>query len=248
MKTIDFSYFIERYNAGEMSAKEEQWFHKELESNDKLRKEVTLRKKSDEVLKNQDIISLRNKLQKIENERVKIIPVKKRRLTAYLTYAAVISILVVIGSVSLLSSNNLSNDEIMDRYYKSYEPSTTARSASVKPDSDFSLALDYYKTHDYSNAALHFKKVVEKNPKNMQSRFLSGVSNFENQKYPEAEESFDLVIKDGRSMYIETSKWYLALCYIKTNEKAKALNQLEIISNENGIYKKDAKKIIRSLK
>jgi hypothetical protein len=38
MKTIDFSYFIERYNAGEMSSDEEQWFNKELIGNDMLRK------------------------------------------------------------------------------------------------------------------------------------------------------------------------------------------------------------------
>ena len=37
MKTIDFSYFIERYNAGEMSESEKQWFLKELEGNEKLR-------------------------------------------------------------------------------------------------------------------------------------------------------------------------------------------------------------------
>ena len=30
MKTIDFSYFIERYNAGEMSDAEKEWFQKEL--------------------------------------------------------------------------------------------------------------------------------------------------------------------------------------------------------------------------
>ena len=54
MKTIDFSYFIERYNAGEMSEAEKQWFQKELEGNENLRKEVYLRKNTDKVLKNQE--------------------------------------------------------------------------------------------------------------------------------------------------------------------------------------------------
>src|ERR1035437_3840800 len=61
MKTIDFSYFIERYNAGEMSEAEKQWFQKELEGNDKLRNEVHLRKRTDEILKNQNVISLRDR-------------------------------------------------------------------------------------------------------------------------------------------------------------------------------------------
>ena len=58
MKTIDFSYFIERFNAGEMSEAEKQWFQKELEGNEKLRNEVSLRKRTDEILKNQNVISL----------------------------------------------------------------------------------------------------------------------------------------------------------------------------------------------
>ena len=62
MKTMDFSDFIERYNAGEMSESETQWFLKEIEGNQNSRNEVELRKKTDEILKNQDVISLRSKL------------------------------------------------------------------------------------------------------------------------------------------------------------------------------------------
>jgi len=56
MKTIDFSYFIERYNAGEMDDAEKQWFTKELNDNEKLRKEVELRRTTDTILKNQDLM------------------------------------------------------------------------------------------------------------------------------------------------------------------------------------------------
>ncbi len=58
MKTIDFSYFIERYNAGEMNEAEKTWFQKELEENEKLRDEVDLRKKTDMVLKNHNVIHI----------------------------------------------------------------------------------------------------------------------------------------------------------------------------------------------
>ena len=66
MKTIDFSYFIERYNANEMSDTEKQWFLRELEGNEKLRNEVNLRKRTDEILSNQNVMSLRSKLSEIE--------------------------------------------------------------------------------------------------------------------------------------------------------------------------------------
>lgn len=248
MKTIDFSYFIERYNAGEMSEVEREWFQKELKSNEQLREEALLRKKSDDILKNKDIISLRKKLQKIESNRQEIKPGEKAKRPVYFYYAAAISILIIVGSAAIFSSFSLTNDEIMDKFYNTYEPPTTQRSGTIGKIDDFELALDYYNTHDYFNAASLFKKVLESNPKNMESKFLYGVSSFENQKYPEAEISFTDVIKDGKSLYIETSKWYLALCYIKTGEKDKALQQLKIVSNDPGIYQKDANKIIRKLR
>ena len=62
MKTIDFSHFIERYIAGEMGEEERAWFERELLDNENLRSEVELRRKTDMVLKNQDVVSLRNKL------------------------------------------------------------------------------------------------------------------------------------------------------------------------------------------
>jgi hypothetical protein len=82
----------------------------------------------------------------------------------------------------------------------------------------------------------------------MQSVLLNGVANFEDQKYPEAKQSFVKVINDNNNLYIETAKWYLALCYVKTNEREKAIQQLEIIKKEGGIYSNDAKKVARELK
>ncbi len=82
----------------------------------------------------------------------------------------------------------------------------------------------------------------------MQTALLKGVSNFEEKKYPEAKQSFGKVIDDKNNLYIDQAQWYLALCYLNTNETDKAKQLFRIIGNEGGIYKKDAKKIIRGLK
>jgi tetratricopeptide (TPR) repeat protein len=248
MKTIDFSYFIERYNAGEMSDAEKQWFRKELDGNKKLLNEVNLRKLTDEVLKNQDVISLRNKLSEIEKRRESNVPVRKSRKPVYLKYAAVIAGLVLIGSIIVFSGKNLSSEEIMNRYYNAYEPPSALRSSQIETNADFTLALEFYNTQDYEKAAILFNKVLESNPRDMQSVLLNGVANFEDQKYPEAKQSFVKVINDNNNLYIETAKWYLALCYVKTNEREKAIQQLEIIKKEGGIYSNDAKKVARELK
>lgn len=247
MKTIDFSYFIERYNAGEMSDSEIKWFQKELEGNEKLRRETILRKKTDLILDNQDVMSLRNKLSSIEKRRESNIPVENRSKRSPMKYAAVIAGLVVFGSIALFSGKNLSNEEIIDQYYKAYEPITNQRSLLTESNNDLDLAMEYYSAHDFKNAAILFSKVVISNPKDMQSTLLNGISNFENKEYPEAKQSFGNVIDDNNNLYIDQAEWYLALCYLNTNELVKAKQLFEAIKQEEGVYKNDARKILRKM-
>jgi tetratricopeptide (TPR) repeat protein len=248
MKRIDFSYFIERYNAGEMSDLEKQWFLKELNENIELRNEVKLRKLTDEVLGKQNIISLRNKLSAIEERQKTNIHIGKILKPAYLKFAAVITGIVLIGSISMFSGQKLNSVQIIERYYKTYDFPTTQRSGLSETNTDFSRALGYYNSHEYGKAAMLFNKILESNPKDMQSEFLGGVANFGEKKYPEAKKSFIRVIDDDSSYFVDAAKWYLALCYLNTDEKEKAIKQFEIVRKDGSIYSKDAKKIIRSFR
>ena len=249
MKTIDFSYFIERYNAGEMDEAEKEWFGKELQKNEKLRKEVELRSRTDDVLKNHDMMNLRNKLNAIEKQRREPVPMKKPGRALNTRYAAAIAGLVIIGSIILLSSRKMSNDEILSKYYKPYELVSTSRSDESGSAPDYyKLAVEFYNIHDFRNAAKYFSMVLESDPENMQTELLNGISNFENQDYPAAKGSFFRVISDNNNFYIDHAQWYLALCYLKTDEPEKAVEQLAIIEKSKTIYRKEARKIIRSLR
>ena len=118
MKTIDFSYFIERYNAGEMDEAEKQWFRKELKENEKLRKEVELRSRTDTVLKNQDLMKLAISSMLLRNRGRNRFLSEKPGERLNIKYAAAIAGLVIIGSIALFSTRKMSNDEILDRYYQ----------------------------------------------------------------------------------------------------------------------------------
>jgi TolA-binding protein len=246
MKTIDFSHFIERFNAGEMSDSEKQWFLKELDGNEKLRNEVNLRKQTDEILKNQNITSLKSKLSEIERRRAVQTPARNFVRAGYMKYAAVALVLILIG-IATFPGKNLSNEEIINNYSKLYQPPTGQRSVQAVTDADYSLAMEFYNIHDYKKAAVLFSKVVENNPKDMQSTFLSGISNYENSKYPEAKHSFGIVISNTNNLFIDQAEWYLAFCYLRTNEREKAIQQFEAIKQENNIYSKEAKRILRKM-
>jgi tetratricopeptide (TPR) repeat protein len=248
MKTIDFSYFIERYNAGEMNEAEKTWFHKELDGNAKLREEVALRKKTDFALKSHDAILLRNRLTEIEKRRAAEVPVKSQRKHVTLRYAALVAGLIIISSIAFLSNRNLPKDEIISRYYKPYEGISTSRSQQSVSNTDYSIALEYYNVHDYRNAARYFSKVLSSDPKYMESTMHFGISNYEERNYPEAKKSFIKVIDNNDNLFIEDAQWYLALCYIQTEEIKKAADQLTLIKKSESIYRKDAAKILKRIK
>ena len=247
-KPIDFSYFIERYISGEMNESELTWFRKELDGNEELRREVELRKKADTVLKNHDVVHLRNKLTEIERKRAAQIPVKKRTKPVMMGYAATIAVFILVGTILIFNGRNLTSDEIHDRFYESYEVTTPSRSQQAILNSDYSTAIEYYNIRDYRNAALYFNKVLENDSKYMESVMLYGVSNFEIENYPEAKFSFNKILDNDDNLFLEDAKWYLALCYIQTGEQEKAYDELTEIKNSESIYRKDASRILRRMK
>jgi tetratricopeptide (TPR) repeat protein len=248
MKTIDFSYFIERYIAGEMNEAEQNWFIKELEGNIGLREEVALRKKTDMILKNHDIIQLRNKLSEIEKEREHRVPSKTTSKRLPIGIAAAITGLIILGSIAFFGRRHLSNDEIISQYYKSYDGISVSRSSQTDSNTDYSTGIDYYNIHDYKNAAMYFNKVLNSDPENMESTMFYGTSSFEVKNYPEAKRSFSKVINNNNNLFIEDAEWYLALCYLKTNEMKKAVDELTVIKNSRSIYSSNAGKILRRMK
>jgi tetratricopeptide (TPR) repeat protein len=245
MEKISFSYIMEKYIAGELSSTEKEMFEKKIREDKSLQEEINLRRRVDRIIENRDVQLLRNKLSAIEKSRT----TKKRFLqphfNTYVKYAAVFLGIVLIAGISLFSGTKLASDQIIDRYYKVYEPVTDQRSEKVTSNEDFILALSLYNTHEYGKAAIFFSKVLEKNPEDMQSELLNGLSNLEEKQYREAKKSFGIVIDDNNNFFVETAKWYLALCYVETKENEKARQLLETIAREGGIYKKDANKILR---
>jgi tetratricopeptide (TPR) repeat protein len=247
MNSKDFSYFIERYISNEMTESERQWFLLEMEGNHQLRNEVELRRKTDELLRRQSTLSLRTKLSSIENARKERIKSRLIMRMKIVKYAAVFAGAVVITTMILFSGRNLTNEEIANQFYKTYAAPTGQRSLTAAANKDYVLGLKYYNDQDYKNAATQFAKVLKTNPNDMQSHLLSGVSNMEEKRYSEAKQSFTTVIDNNNNLFIESAQWYLALCYVKTQETDKASKLLMEIKNGGGFYSKDARKVLRKL-
>jgi tetratricopeptide (TPR) repeat protein len=247
MKTIDFSYFIERYISGEMKEAEKVWFEKELDSRPSLKAEIDLRKRTDEVLRNQDVLNLRNKLAEIEKQRAAAEPVRRRKSLALIRNAAAIFIVASLGTILFSGLGSLTTDEIIAKYYSRYETISSTRSASGVTSTDYATAMEYYNVHDYKNAALFFSKAINSDNQYIESTFMHGVSNFEDRNYPVASESFTKVIENNDNLFLEDAELYLAYCYLKTGNSAKAEPLLRKISESSSLHSRVAGRLLKKL-
>jgi hypothetical protein len=247
MKTIDFSYFIERYNAREMKEAEIKWFEKELAGNDSLRKEVIIRKKADQMLLHHDLFSLRNKLATLEKTRKEKVAESAGKKGQIIRYAAAFAGLVLIGSLLMIPGKNQRSETLYNKNFSAYEYPGPSRTQQTLADNQFVLALESYADKNYANAGMMFGEYLKSNSENMQATLLYGVSEMENKNFLNAKASFNKIIKAENNLYTDHAQWYLALCYVATGETAQAKQLLLTIRKSDGIYRDKAVKMLRNL-
>jgi TolA-binding protein len=248
MKTIDFSYFIERYNAGEMDHIEKKWFEKELNGNESLQSEVKFRKKVDDALVKHDIIALRNKLAVLEKTRKEKAVAASGKKAVGLRYAAAVAALMLLGSLLIFTSGTKVRDRLYGVNFQTYNANSNSRALDAENNITFSIALKLYDEMDYAGAAIKFRDYLKTRPQDMQAQLIYGVSEMKNYNYPDAKSAFRSVIRNNDNLYIDAAQWYLALCTLKTSDKSEALTQFEAIASSKSIYNTRARKIIKKIK
>jgi hypothetical protein len=136
-----------------------------------------------------------------------------------------------------------SHEYIFKRYYaiENVMPATRGES-NIK-------AIIKFQQKDFDDASVLFKQIWEKDSSNYACLFYYGISNMEKNNYEESIKSFKYIIDNKDNNYIEQSKWYLALCYIKCEQNEKAIKTLEDITKEEcNYYREDADNILRKIK
>ena len=247
MKTIDFSYFIERYNAGEMDHIEKKWFENELHGNDNLFKELNLRKRVDNALIQHDLISLRNKLTTLEKTRKEKVVASPGKKSVGIRFAAAVAALMVIGSLYLIITGNGNPESLYNRYFEVYSLNSSARSADAGQLSEYTAAIQLYQNNDYAAAAVRFRNYLSNKPGNMEAQFIYGVAEMKNANYPDAKSAFSKVIDHNNNLFIDKAQWYLALCSVKTGDSSEAKTQLIAIIKSESIYKVKARRLLKKI-
>jgi len=254
MKTIDLNYFLERYLSEEMDQAEKNWFEKELDGNDELKKELALRRRTESVLREVDILDLRAKLNAVEKERSEESSwtAARRRM---LRYAAVAALFILAGTSIWLPNHKMSNDELFRKFYDQSATvvNTATRSSGTSSDLTYQAALKAYREGQFIVAVRYFEEFTTGQQKTdagtlMGIEMMKGNSLLEINRYSEAGKSYQKVVENNDNLYLEDATWLLGLCYLKTEENEKAVEVMTKIAVSASRHNKDARAILRRMK
>lgn len=244
MESINYSEYIEKYIDGNMSGAELIWFEKELEGNAQLLKELHLRKEINTAIAETDVMELQAQL--------KDICTTKRKVTRTLSLRTCLSAAaVVLVAVSIITFNpfkrTYTNQELFNQYYEPYQASMSFRSTQPQIDRLLKDAYKNYREQHYESAIPLFEAAIEKDNTDMASVFYAGMSYMETEQYASANNKFTKVVEARPNLYMEQAEWYLALCYLITDNHQKALNQLTAIANSHSYYAQKAGEILNKM-
>ncbi|MGB8357162.1 MAG: tetratricopeptide repeat protein [Bacteroidales bacterium] len=247
MKTINVNNTIENYLSGITGKAEEAWLKEEIRKDPALAREVNLRRRTNEILADRNIIDLRTKLGAIEMKKRYSGTVRRTAIRAA-SYAAAVLLVLLISSALYFAFRPGSNETLFNKYYARYESPGNVRSVVSSGNSLMENAIASYSAKEYDKAIEYLQQVIGTGQADMETVFMHGVASMEVRNYPVASGSFTKVIENNDNLYLEDAAWYLGLCYMKTGDSEKALNQFKAIAASKSRYSKEAAKLARRLK
>ena len=147
-----------------------------------------------------------------------------------------------------MSYYNLDNQKIYEKYFRPAEAGLTFRSEGTAYDNELRTAMQYYESGKYEQALYHFENILKADNTRIGLNLYTGISQMEIKKFNEANKSFHKIIDSNYILYLEQAEWYLAFCYLMTDDIKKAREQFALIENREGYYQYRARKILRRIK
>ena len=242
---------IEAYLYNELSDDDLIAFEAQMAANTELASEIDLVRNIDLALAENDVMQLRDKLKSISTQ-INSEKQTERSFAARFKFkksivsAVAASLILMLGITGLLSRNDSSQD-LYQKFHDTYQTNGIARSADITANQTLTSALRKFDNKDYNQALDLFKQVVATDNNNMVGHFYTAVALQETGKFQHAISEYNTVISDKDNLFIEQAHWYIALCYLQTNENSKTYKQFKEIAEKQGFYQEKASAILRKL-
>lgn len=172
----------------------------------------------------------------------KFLSIKKNQM---FLAAGTVTVLLATTTTFLFTRDTLENR----LYNKYYTPKPDVHEMFFIANSPLDEAKEQYKQGDYKAALMLFDNLTnDNNPLEVERQYYSALALMGMGNYQEAIYRFKAT-QDSyqRKDVLYMVEWNLALCYLKTNERDKAVASLENIVKNNLYNHKKAKRILRRL-
>jgi hypothetical protein len=236
---------VERYFENELTETEAVEFQERVNSDDSFRSLVNQEKILIQGIRLEGLSKDLRFLKSLENNiDKKVIPLVSPVSKVWYYAAAAVATLAVAAAGLLIFMPKESPQELFARYYdKPYPNVLDAKTRGGENDgSKRAEAFDAYEAKDYARAAELFTELLkEKEEPNM--LMLLGNSNLMLGRVEEAKQNFITLINNFDELDIP-AKWFLSLCYLKTNDLDNARKVLKELSDLEVFYAGKAKKLL----
>lgn len=248
MKTINVNNTIENFLSGNACNAEKRWLSREMKKDPDLAREVTLRRRTDEILADREILDLRAKLNAVEMKRRSAGGFRKAAARTSRYAAAIVVAAAITSALYFIVRPEPSPGKLYTSYYERYESPGATRSATSEGNLLMENAIASYSAKEYDKAIGYLEQVIASEKGNMESVFMHGMANMEVSNYPVASGSFTRVIEHNDNLYLEDAAWYLGLCYMMTGNREKAVSQLNAIADSGSRYSRKAARLARRIR
>ena len=256
MSNQDNTEQIESYLSGEMKGDTLEQFKQRMQADQKLAAEVELHKNVDAAIFDEGAFNLQSLTDTLGEEffTAPSMTEKPSRLKVYRrtwAIAATVLLLVVSGWVwwSLNGGGSQTGEALFASYYEAPTFSNTVRGDDPQADYYFQ-AVQAYKTNDLANAISLFEAHTEAAPNDIRAEFglASALLQSQPPRLTEAASYFQVVIDHNESLLVDKSKWYLALIWLKQENRTAAQSLLQELSNsEDKQLAKQAQALLEDL-
>lgn len=231
---------IEKFIQNRLSTEEMSVFIELLEKDKSLNKEVKLQVSLKKVVEKNDDSNFRNLISDIESKTV-----KPKQKYAYVKWLVAASIILVLGlSYFLTLEKNATGQDLFADYFEPYRNiiQPVQRSSDLEQN-EKEIAFMAYDHGDYEKAQLLFSSLYTTTD---ESYYLFYKANAL-LKLERADEAIPLLLEYNKTndTLKEKSNWYLALAYLKLNDRPNAKKSLKTVVSDGKFKTKEAKKLLK---
>ncbi len=181
------------------------------------------------------------------HEAVIPMPALSHQISRKIIFQAVAAVFILSLLIFKSLTPGFSPDNLYSSYYEPLE-SNSFQFRGNAPDavSKLQQGVDFYLIKEYDKAETTFDNLRQTDSNRPELLLYSGLNKMGQNNFKSAIPYFSNLL-NLENQFVPEAQWYLALCYMKTGELPKARALMVVVSENEGIYKNKALKILKSL-